>query len=102
MIKNHTIKEPDVSSRRRFLKLVPLAVMSTNPDGAGIVQTIGPLKTLAASSPAAPTAQRFLIVTELNDSSHVVLRQRPSKDRRGSLKTQFGLGASVLNFSSTA
>jgi hypothetical protein len=56
--------------------LVPLAVMSTNPDGAGIVQTIGPLKTLAASSSAAATTQRFLIVTELNDSSHVVLRQR--------------------------
>ena len=66
------------SSRPPYAELVPLAVMSTNPDGAGIVQTIGPLKTLAASSSSAATTHRFLIVTELNDSSHVVLRQRAS------------------------
>ena len=66
------------SGRPPYRELVPLAVMSTNADGAGIVQTIGPLKTLAASSSAAATTQRFLIVTELNDSSHVVLRQRAS------------------------
>jgi hypothetical protein len=69
------------SDRPPYRELVPLAVMSTNPDGAGIVQTIGPLKTLAASSSAAATTQRFLIVTELNDSSHVVLRQRASSGR---------------------
>jgi YVTN family beta-propeller protein len=62
--------------RPPYRELVPLAVMSTNPDGAGIVQTVGPLKTLAARSSTAATTQRFLIVTELNDSSHVVLRQR--------------------------
>jgi len=66
------------SAQPPYRELVPLVVMNTNPDGAGIVQTIGPLKTLAASSSAAATTQRFLIVTELNDSSHVVLRQRSS------------------------
>lgn len=60
-----------------FGKLVPLAVLKTNPDGAGIVQAIGPLKTLARDARAAAgvPSQRFLIVTELNDPSQVVLRQ---------------------------
>lgn len=60
-----------------FGKLEPLAVLKTNPDGAGIVQAIGPLKTIAnggAASAGAPS-RRFLIVTELNDPSKVVLRQ---------------------------
>ena len=53
----------------RFLK--------TNPDGAGIVQAIGPLKILAGSGPTSSSAvsQRFLIVTDIKDSSQVVLRQ---------------------------
>jgi YVTN family beta-propeller protein len=54
-------------------KLEPLAVLATNPDGAGTVQAIGPLKTLAGG--AGEAGQRFLIVTELNDSSKLVLRQ---------------------------
>jgi YVTN family beta-propeller protein len=58
-----------------FGRLVPLAVMNTNPDGAGIVQTIGPLKTLAASSSGEAATQRFLIVTEMHNPSSVVLRQ---------------------------
>jgi hypothetical protein len=56
-----------------FGKLEPLAILKTNPDGAGIVQAIGPLKTLAAGAGAAP--QRFLIVTDPKDPSQVVLRQ---------------------------
>jgi hypothetical protein len=54
-----------------------LAVLKTNPDGAGIVQAVGPLKTLATNSGAASAgpSRRFLIVTELSDSSRVVLRQ---------------------------
>lgn len=59
-----------------FGKLESLAILKTNPDGAGIAQAIGPLKRLAAresSSPASP--RRFLIVTEMNDSTQVVLRQ---------------------------
>jgi YVTN family beta-propeller protein len=63
------------SNKSPFGKLEPLAVLKTNPDGAGIVQAIGPLKTLASSSTTSTAAQRFLIVTDAKDSSQVVLRQ---------------------------
>src|ERR1700738_3507718 len=61
-----------------FGKLVPLAISMTNPDTAGSVQAIGPLKKLAEG--AEEEHSRFLIVTELNNPSNVVLRQsdRPS------------------------
>jgi YVTN family beta-propeller protein len=60
-----------------FGKLEPLAVLKTNPDGAGIAQAIGPLKELAAGEAATSGAgsRRFVIVTEMKDSSNVVLRQ---------------------------
>jgi YVTN family beta-propeller protein len=65
------------SDRAPYGKLEPLAVLKTNPDGAGIVQTIGPLKSLSrgesASSDTPP--RRFLLVTDGKDSSQVVLRQ---------------------------
>ena len=62
--------------------LEALAIFRANPDGAGIVQTVGPLKVLARLSEAAAglPAQRFLIVTDLNDSSRVVLRQTSPPD----------------------
>jgi YVTN family beta-propeller protein len=63
------------SNKSPFGKLEPLAVLKTNPDGAGIVQAIGPLKALADNDPNSPKPQRFLIVTEIKDSSQVVLRQ---------------------------
>ncbi len=64
------------SDHAPFGKLVPLAVLKTNPDGGGIVQAIGPLKMLAAGDSSDPTSsRRFLIVTELNDPSQVALRQ---------------------------
>jgi YVTN family beta-propeller protein len=65
------------SAHAPFGKLEPLAVLRTNPDGAGIVQAIGPLKALAGAPGAAASvpSQRFLIVTGLKDSSQVVLRQ---------------------------
>jgi YVTN family beta-propeller protein len=64
------------SDHAPFGKLEPLAILKTNPDGAGIVQVIGPLKILAgAGATAGVSSQRFLIVTELNDPSKVVLRQ---------------------------
>jgi hypothetical protein len=64
------------SDHAPFGRLVPLAVVKTNPDGGGIVQAIGPLKTLVAGDPSAPaSSRRFLIVTELNNPSQVVLRQ---------------------------
>ena len=60
-----------------FKKLEPLAVLVTNPDGAGIVQAIGPLKMLVHGDSGASVtpASRFLIITEMKDSSQVVLRQ---------------------------
>ena len=63
------------SNQSPFGNLEPLAVLKTNPDGAGIVQAIGPLKALAGNDPNSSAPQRFLIVTDLKDSSQVVLRQ---------------------------
>ena len=63
------------TNQEPFGKLEPLAVLKTNPDGAGIVQAIGPLKTLATNDPNSSASKRFLIVTDIDDSSHVVLRQ---------------------------
>jgi YVTN family beta-propeller protein len=65
------------SDHAPYGKLEPLAVMKTNPDGAGIVQAIGPLKTLAAGSGAAAgtSSRRFLVITEIKSPSQVVLRQ---------------------------
>jgi YVTN family beta-propeller protein len=80
------------SDRAPFGTLEPLAALTTNPDGAGTVQAIGPLKTLAGGGEAAgggpvrqreeasddqdsaQDRQRFLIVTEPADPSLVVLR----------------------------
>jgi len=68
------------SNHAPFGNLEPLAVLKTNPDGAGIVQAIGPLKTLASGMQGAsgPSAQRFLIVTDLKDPSQIVMRQSAS------------------------
>src|SRR5437016_11283084 len=63
------------SNQSPFGKLEPLAVLKTNPDGAGIVQAIGPLKALAGNDPNSSAPQRFLIVTHIRDSLQVVLRQ---------------------------
>jgi YVTN family beta-propeller protein len=65
------------SNHLPFGKLEPLAILKTNPDGAGIVQVIGPLKVLANGGGAAVggASQRFLIVTDLQDPSQVVLQQ---------------------------
>ena len=56
-----------------------LAVLRTNPDGAGIVQTLGPLKTLASKAPSADHSRRFLIITEINEPTHVLLQQADSE-----------------------
>ena len=53
------------SNQSPFGKLEPLAVVKTNPDGAGIVQAIGPLKVLAGNDPNSSASQRFLIVTDI-------------------------------------
>jgi YVTN family beta-propeller protein len=63
------------SNRSPFGKLEPLAILKTNPDGAGIVQAIGPLKSVGGKDPNSSTPQRFLVVTDTKGSSQVVLRQ---------------------------
>jgi YVTN family beta-propeller protein len=63
------------TNQEPFGKLEPLAVLKTNPDGAGIVQAIGPLKTLANNDPNSSASKRFLIVADIDDSLQVVLRQ---------------------------
>ncbi|MFB3916430.1 MAG: YncE family protein [Terriglobales bacterium] len=64
------------SDRAPFSKMEPLTVLKTNADGAGVAQAIGPLKSVArpAAATAAPT-RRYLVVTELQQPSRVVLRQ---------------------------
>jgi YVTN family beta-propeller protein len=64
------------SDRAPYGKLEPVAVLKTNPDGAGIVQAIGPLKSLsqAGSASSDKIQRRFLLVTDGKDSSQVVLR----------------------------
>jgi YVTN family beta-propeller protein len=66
------------SNKSPFGKLEPLALLKTNPDGTGIVQTIGPLKALAGKDQMTSLSQRFLIVTDIKDSSQVVLQQTNS------------------------
>jgi len=70
------------SNHPPYGNLEPLAILKTNPDGAGIVQTVGPLKALVHTGMATETAppQRFLIITDLNDPSRVILRQTSSSD----------------------
>ncbi|PYS67129.1 MAG: hypothetical protein DMF73_20060 [Acidobacteria bacterium] len=48
------------SNRPPFGKLEPLAVLKTNPDGAGIVQAIGPLKMLAGNDSNSSASQRLV------------------------------------------
>jgi len=68
------------SNQEPFGKLEPLAVLKTNPDGAGAVQAIGPLKTLASTDSNSAAPRRFLIVADMNDSSKVVLRKAKAQD----------------------
>jgi hypothetical protein len=65
------------SDRPPYGRLQPLAVLKANPDGAALVQAIGPLKTLVSGSEVSsrPPARRYLIVTDVTDASRVVLRQ---------------------------
>jgi YVTN family beta-propeller protein len=70
------------SSQPPFGRLQALAILKTNPDGAGIVQAIGPLKTLVGGVGAPrEVPRRFLVVSEMKDASHVSLRQVDSSGR---------------------
>jgi YVTN family beta-propeller protein len=57
-------------------KIEPLAILKTNPDGAGNVQAIGPLKALATPG-SASSPQRFVIVTDPKNSTQIVLQSAP-------------------------
>ncbi|HEY0759132.1 MAG TPA: YncE family protein [Acidisarcina sp.] len=62
------------SNHLPFGKLQELAILKTNADGAGLVQTIGPLKSVGPSvGPTSSTDPRFLIVAGSDDDSNVVL-----------------------------
>jgi hypothetical protein len=65
------------SNRPPFGKRQSLALLKANPDGAGIVQALGPLKVLAPNGSTFSNAasRRFLIVSDVNDAKQVVLRQ---------------------------
>jgi YVTN family beta-propeller protein len=65
------------ADRAPFGKLEGLAILRTNPDGAGIVQAIGPLKILAPTglTASASSTRRYLIITDIQDSTKVVLHQ---------------------------
>jgi len=63
------------SNHSPFGNLERLAILRTNPDGAGIVQAIGPLKTLAPVDSASASARRYLIITDIGDATQVVLHQ---------------------------
>jgi hypothetical protein len=69
------------SNHPPYGNLEPLAIFKANPDGAGIVQTVGPLKVFVRPGAAdGSPPQRFLIITDLNDPSRVLLRQASSSD----------------------
>ncbi|HEY0797234.1 MAG TPA: YncE family protein [Acidisarcina sp.] len=58
-----------------FGKRQALAVLKTNPDGAGIAQAVGPLKMLAQPNGKSSSSEdRFLMVVDANDE--VVLLQK--------------------------
>jgi len=64
------------SNRQPLGKLEPLALLKTNGDGAGIVQALGPLKSLTPRPSEMPdsTVRRYLVVTG-EDRGKVVLLQ---------------------------
>jgi YVTN family beta-propeller protein len=64
------------SNSAPYAHLEPLAVLNTNPDGAGSAQAIGPLKTLAAGDETKSAPRRFLVVTDAKNQTQVVLRQQ--------------------------
>jgi YVTN family beta-propeller protein len=62
--------------RAPFGNMQKLAVLKINPDGAGVVQAIGPLKFLGgkSSADATSTPHRYLVVTAMDNPSAVVLQ----------------------------
>jgi len=64
------------SNRQPLGKLEPLAVLKTNGDGAGIVQALGPLKSLTSrpSEMSDLTARRYLVVISEGGKEVVLLQ----------------------------
>jgi YVTN family beta-propeller protein len=71
------------SDHAPFGKVECLAVIKTNVEGSGIAQAIGPLKAVANTqqSAGAPQARRYLVVTDQNDTSKIVLKPGPAKQQ---------------------
>ena len=70
------------SNHAPYGNLRALAVLKTNPDGAGIVQAVGPLKTLASNgeSTSVGPSRGFLIITEMNEPTRLVLQEAASQE----------------------
>ena len=79
------------SNQAPFGKVECLAVIKTNVEGSGIAQAIGPLKAVANTQQAAgaPQASRYLVVTDQNDTSKIVLKPG-SANQNGCMRVIFG------------
>lgn len=68
------------SDHAPFGKIECIGIIKTNVEGSGIGQAISQLKAVANTqqSAGAQTARRYLVVTDQNDSSKVVLKQGPA------------------------
>jgi hypothetical protein len=69
------------SDHAPFGKVECLAVIKTNVEGSGIAQAIGPLKAVANTQQSAPQPRRYLVVTDQNDTTKIVLKPGPAKQQ---------------------
>jgi YVTN family beta-propeller protein len=71
------------SDHAPFGKVECLAVIKTNVEGSGIAQAIGPLKAVANTQQSfgAAQARRYLVVTDQNDTSKIVLKPGAAKQQ---------------------
>jgi YVTN family beta-propeller protein len=71
------------SDHAPYGKVECLATVKTNVEGSGIAQAIGPLKAVANTqqSASAPQSRRYLVVTDQNDTSKVVLKPGAAKQQ---------------------
>jgi YVTN family beta-propeller protein len=69
------------SDHAPFGKVECIGAIKTNVEGSGIGQAIAPLKAVANTQQSvdAQAARRYLVVTDQNDSSKIVLKQGPAK-----------------------
>jgi YVTN family beta-propeller protein len=69
------------SDNAPFGKVECLATVKTNVEGSGIAQAIGPLKAVANTQQTAnaPQTRRYLVVTDQNDTSKIVLKPGSAK-----------------------